>query len=206
MAFYSILGKCQMRYTKVWMQLVKAVKLQKLILAHNEIQLLKEDIRNLPLLSVLNVSHNKLSHLPTAIGELKSLKALDVSNNLLNEIPEEVGSATALIKFDCSGNQIKDLPCSLGNCLDLSDLKIWLYSASNNRLTSLPEELSNCSKMSKLDVEGNKLTTLSEKLVASWTFLTELIAEIASIPSSIKGCSLLAESIDDDDFSARLEL
>ncbi|KAM0055627.1 putative leucine-rich repeat domain superfamily [Helianthus debilis subsp. tardiflorus] len=60
---------------------------------------------------------------------LKSLKALDVSNNLLNEIPEEVGSATALIKFDCSGNQIKDLPCSLGNCLDLSDLKVWLYSA-----------------------------------------------------------------------------
>ncbi|KAJ0801677.1 putative leucine-rich repeat domain superfamily [Helianthus annuus] len=192
----------------------EAVELQKLILAHNEIQLLKEDIRNLPLLSVLNVSHNKLSHLPTAIGELKSLKALDVSNNLLNEIPEEVGSATALIKFDCSGNQIKDLPCSLGNCLDLSDLK-----ASNNRLTGLPEELSNCSKMSKLDVEGNKLTTLSERLVASWTFLTELIAaknaltdipesigslsrlirldfhqnKIASVPSSIKGCSLLAE-------------
>ncbi|XP_076905557.1 plant intracellular Ras-group-related LRR protein 6-like [Bidens hawaiensis] len=192
----------------------EAVELQKLILAHNDIQLLKEDIRNLPLLSVLNVSHNKLSHLPTAIGELKALKALDVSNNLLCEIPEEVGSAVSLIKFDCSGNQIKDLPCSLGNCVDLSDLK-----AANNRLTSLPEDLSNCSKMSKLDVEGNKLTMLSEKMVASWTFLTELNAaknalgdipesigslsrlirldlhqnKIASIPSSIKGCTLLAE-------------
>ncbi|KAI3755799.1 hypothetical protein L1987_55605 [Smallanthus sonchifolius] len=192
----------------------EAVELQKLILAHNDIQLLKEDIRNLPLLSVLNISHNKLSHLPTAIGELKSLKALDVSNNLLCEIPEEVGSAASLIKFDCSSNQLKDLPCSLGNCLDLSDLK-----ASNNHLTSLPEDLGNCSKMSKLDVEGNKLTMLSEKLVASWAFLTELNAakntlsgipesigslsrlirldlhqnRIASIPSSIKGCSLLAE-------------
>lgn len=192
----------------------EAVELQKLILAHNDIQSLKEDIRNLPLLSVLNISHNKLSHLPAAIGELTSLKALDVSNNLLSEIPEEVGSAASLIKFDCSGNQLKDLPCSLGNCLDLSDLK-----ASNNSLTSLPEDLGNCSKMSKLDVEGNKLTVLSEKLVGSWTLLTELNAaknalsgipesigslsrlirldlhqnRIASIPSSITGCSLLAE-------------
>lgn len=45
------------------------MELQKLILAHNNIESLKEDIRNLPLLTVLNVSHNKVSHLPAAIGE-----------------------------------------------------------------------------------------------------------------------------------------
>lgn len=43
--------------------------MQKLILAHNDIEFLKEDLRNLPQLTVLNVSHNKLSNLPTAIGE-----------------------------------------------------------------------------------------------------------------------------------------
>lgn len=48
---------------------MQAVELQKLILAHNEIELIKEDIKNLPLLTVLNISHNKLSHLPTAIEE-----------------------------------------------------------------------------------------------------------------------------------------
>ncbi|GMY31758.1 plant intracellular Ras-group-related LRR protein 6 [Fagus crenata] len=47
----------------------EAVELQKLILAHNKIELLKEDLRNLPQLTVLNVSHNKLSDLPAAIGE-----------------------------------------------------------------------------------------------------------------------------------------
>lgn len=47
----------------------QAVELQKLILAHNDIETLKEDLRNLPLLSVLNVSHNKLTCLPAAIGE-----------------------------------------------------------------------------------------------------------------------------------------
>ncbi|KAJ9551522.1 hypothetical protein OSB04_015567 [Centaurea solstitialis] len=141
----------------------EAVELQKLILAHNEIELLKEDIRNLPMLTVLNISHNKLSNLPAAIGELKSLKALDVSSNLLHEIPEEVGSAISLIKFDCSSNQLKNLPCSLGNCLDLSDLK-----ASNNCLTSLPEDLGNCSKLSKLDVEPE--THLLVSLRVSETF------------------------------------
>lgn len=49
------------------------MELQKLILAHNDIESLKEDIRNIPLLAVLNISHNKLSHLPAAIGEYVTL-------------------------------------------------------------------------------------------------------------------------------------
>ena len=107
-----------------WFQ---AVELQKLILAHNEIELLKDELRNLPMLTVLNVSHNKLSQLLAAIGEwalfcncrlvvllilrlrfvemliccgrLGMLKSLDVSFNLLVELPEEIGSATALVKY-----------------------------------------------------------------------------------------------------------
>lgn len=50
-------------------RILQAVELQKLILAHNNIEVLKEDLRNLSLLSVLNISHNKLSSLPAAIGE-----------------------------------------------------------------------------------------------------------------------------------------
>ncbi|GMY31757.1 Plant intracellular Ras-group-related LRR protein [Fagus crenata] len=91
--------------------------------------------------------------------------------------------------------------------------------ASNNVITSLPEDLLNCSKMTKLDVEGNKITMLSENLIASWTMLTELNASknlltgipenignlsrlirfdlhqnrISSIPPSIMGCSSLVE-------------
>ena len=48
---------------------VKAVELQKLILAHNNIESLKEDLRNLALLTVLNVNHNKLTDVPAAIGQ-----------------------------------------------------------------------------------------------------------------------------------------
>ncbi|KAJ8615357.1 hypothetical protein MRB53_034729 [Persea americana] len=76
----------------------EAVELQKLILAHNNIEVLKEDLRNLSLLSVLNITHNKLSHLPASIGELTVLKLLDVSFNSIVSIPEEIGSASSLIK------------------------------------------------------------------------------------------------------------
>ncbi|XP_047318000.1 plant intracellular Ras-group-related LRR protein 6-like isoform X2 [Impatiens glandulifera] len=61
----------------------ETVELHKLILAHNNIESLREDLRNLPLLSVLNVRHNKLSLLPAAIGELHMLKSLDVSFNMI---------------------------------------------------------------------------------------------------------------------------
>ncbi|KAF6155804.1 hypothetical protein GIB67_039135 [Kingdonia uniflora] len=76
----------------------EAVELQKLILAHNDIEVLKEDVKNLSLLTVLNMSHNKLSNLPDAIGELHMLKSLDVSFNLIVSIPEEIGSLTSLVK------------------------------------------------------------------------------------------------------------
>ncbi|KAB2605701.1 plant intracellular Ras-group-related LRR protein 6 [Pyrus ussuriensis x Pyrus communis] len=192
----------------------EAVELQKLILAHNNIELLKDELRNLPLLTVLNVSHNKLSELPAVIGELTMLKSLDVSFNSILQLPEEIGSAISLVKFDCSNNQLRELPSSLGRCSDLSEFKV-----SNNIIISLPEDLANCSKLMKLDMEGNKLTILSEKLVGSWTKLTELNAsknllggipenigslsclirldlhqnKISSIPVSIMGCSSLAE-------------
>ncbi|KAB5534659.1 hypothetical protein DKX38_017745 [Salix brachista] len=190
------------------------VELQKLILAHNSIESIKEDLKNLSQLTVLNVSHNQLSALPAAIGELPMLKLLDVSFNLIQKVPDEIGSATSLVKFDCSSNQLRELPSSLGGCLDLSDLK-----ASNNSITSLPEDLARCSKLTKVDVEGNKLKVLSGNLMASWTMLTEFNASknllsdipdnfgslsrlirldlhqnrISTIPPSIMGCCSLAE-------------
>ncbi|KAF3442133.1 hypothetical protein FNV43_RR16049 [Rhamnella rubrinervis] len=192
----------------------ESVELTKLILAHNNIQSLKEELKNLAQLTVLNISHNKLSELPAAIGELSMLKSLDVSFNSIQQLPEEIGSATSLVKIDCSSNRLKEIPSSIGRCVGLSDFK-----SSNNNITSFPEDMANCSKLIKLDVEGNKLTMLSESLIASWTMLTELNASknllsvipenigslsrlirldlhqnrISSIPSSIVSCCSLVE-------------
>ncbi|KAM0906573.1 hypothetical protein ACQ4PT_016705 [Festuca glaucescens] len=183
----------------------EGVDLQKLILAHNNLEVLREDLRNLSSLVVLNISHNQISSLPAAIGDLPLLKSLDASFNQINTIPEEIGLATALVKVDFSNNCLTELPASLGRCLNLSELK-----ASNNKISRLPEELAGCCKLSKFDLEGNKLLLLSENMFTSWTMLTEINAasigalsklirldlhqnKITSIPSSIKGCSSLAE-------------
>ncbi|TQE10493.1 hypothetical protein C1H46_003948 [Malus baccata] len=186
----------------------EAVELQKLILAHNNIELLKDELRNLPLLTVLNVSHNKLSELPAAIGELTMLKSLDVSFNSILQLPEEIGSATFLVNH-----------VAVKIWHSMSHRLVHNLVVSNNVIISLPEDLANCSKLMKLDMEGNKLTILSEKLIGSWTKLTELNAsknllggisenignlsrlirldlhqnKISSIPVSIMGCSSLAE-------------
>ncbi|KAL5208238.1 hypothetical protein ABZP36_032673 [Zizania latifolia] len=192
----------------------EGVDIQKLILAHNKLEVLREDLRNLSSLVVLNISHNNISSLPAAIGDLPLLKSLDVSFNQINNLPEEIGSTTALVKVDCSNNCLTDLPASLARCLELSELK-----ASNNNISRIPDELADCSKLSRLNLEGNKLVTLSEKMFMSWTMLTEMNAaknllttipdsvgslsklilldlhqnKITLIPSSIKGCSSLAE-------------
>ncbi|KAG0458609.1 hypothetical protein HPP92_021737 [Vanilla planifolia] len=192
----------------------EGVELQKLILAHNNIEVLREDVKHLSMLSVLNISHNKLSCLPEAIGELSLLKSLDVSFNLLTRLPEEIGSATSLVKLDCSSNNLNELPNSLGRCTDLSEIKV-----SNNSIANLPNELANCLKLMKLDVEGNKLMLIPDNIIKPWTMLTELNAarnmltsipdgigvlkklvrldflqnKISLIPSSISGCCSLAE-------------
>ncbi|GLJ46363.1 hypothetical protein SUGI_0977260 [Cryptomeria japonica] len=192
----------------------EAVELQKLILAHNSIQTISEDLGNLSFLTVLNVSHNQLSYLPAAVGRLTMLKMIDVSSNLLCEIPEEIGSATALVILNCASNQLTSLPISLGKCIELTELK-----ASNNHLTALPGELVHCSKLVNLDLQGNKITVLPDHLLCSWTILKEINAannnlteisgsigklsrlirldlhqnRIPSIPSAFAGCSSLAE-------------
>ncbi|ONM20855.1 ARM repeat superfamily protein [Zea mays] len=52
--------------------------------------------------------------------------------------------------------------------------------ASNNNISRVPDVLVGCSKLSKLDLEGNKLVTLSENMFVSWTMLTELNLDVAS--------------------------
>ncbi|KAF8691801.1 hypothetical protein HU200_040203 [Digitaria exilis] len=192
----------------------EGVDLQKLILAHNNLEVLREDLRNLTSLVVLNISHNKISSLPAAIGDLPLLKSLDISFNQINALPEEIGLATALVKVDFSNNCLNELPSSLAKCPDLLELK-----ASNNNISRIPDTLAGCSKISKLDLEGNKVVTISENMFLSWTMLSELNLaknllttipdsigalpklirldmhqnKITAIPPSIKGCSSLAE-------------
>nr|BAD17603.1 glycine-rich RNA-binding protein-like [Oryza sativa Japonica Group]BAD17733.1 glycine-rich RNA-binding protein-like [Oryza sativa Japonica Group] len=61
------------------------------------------------------------------------------------------------------------------------------YQESNNTISVLPDELAGCSKLFRLNLEGNKLVTLSDKMFLSWTMLTEMNAAHSSVHSSTTG-------------------
>ncbi|KAK4387060.1 Plant intracellular Ras-group-related LRR protein 6 [Sesamum angolense] len=143
----------------------EAVELQKLILAHNDIESLKEDLKNLPLLVVLNVSHNKLTSLPAAIGELHMLKSLDVSFNSIEKIPEEIGSAASLVnmpesigrlsrlvRLDLHQNRISSIPSSIKGCSSLLEFYI-----GSNALSLLPAEIGSLTQLGTFDLHSNQL-------------------------------------------------
>ncbi|KAI5083332.1 hypothetical protein GOP47_0003075 [Adiantum capillus-veneris] len=192
----------------------EVVELQKLLLAHNNIKVLANELGNLQSLTVLNVSHNQIASLPSSIGRLTLLKSLDVSGNTLSSLPAEIGAASALVRLNCSHNKLSSLPSSLGCCVELAELK-----AANNCLQALPIELQHCTRMLVLDVENNKLKEIPHGLLSSLVNLTEINAAkcmiselpesigclshlirldlhqnaISSLPSAIEGCIILAE-------------
>ncbi|XP_021754857.1 plant intracellular Ras-group-related LRR protein 6-like isoform X2 [Chenopodium quinoa] len=161
------------------------VDLQKLILAHNNIEVLKEDLRNLPLLTVLNVSHNRLTQLPAAIG------GIDCSNNQLVEIPSSIGQCVELAELKASNNSIAGLPENLACCTKLVKVNL-----EGNKLTELSDPvISSWSKLTELNASKNLLNGIPESIGR----LSRVIRldlhqnKISSIPTSIKGCSSLVE-------------
>ncbi|OAE28954.1 hypothetical protein AXG93_2960s1330 [Marchantia polymorpha subsp. ruderalis] len=161
----------------------EVVELQKLILAHNNITVLSEDLGKITSLTLLNVSHNQLTSLPAAISELSLLKVIDISHNKIAELPSEIGAVVSLTRLHCASNLMASLPPSLGNLKNLVELKV-----PNNSLTELPEELCQCSRLTVLDLEGNKLTQIPDNILGNFSNLTELNASknfLKGIPSDV---------------------
>ncbi|EMS66002.1 Leucine-rich repeat-containing protein 40 [Triticum urartu] len=163
----------------------EGVDLQKLILAHNNLEVLREDLRNLSSLVVLNISHNQISSLPAAIGEV------DFSNNCLTELPASLGRCLNLSELKASNNNISRLPDELAGCCKLSK-----FDLEGNKLVLLPENMfTSWTLLTELNAAKNQLTAIPASIGA----LSKLVRmdlhqnKITSIPSSINGCSSLAE-------------
>jgi hypothetical protein len=69
----------------------KLDKLEKLILASNELPELPETIYDLDSLTELDLSNNTLESLSPKIGNLKQLRKLDLMMNQLVEVPADIG-------------------------------------------------------------------------------------------------------------------
>uniref|UniRef100_A0A452IRU8 Calponin-homology (CH) domain-containing protein n=1 Tax=Gopherus agassizii TaxID=38772 RepID=A0A452IRU8_9SAUR len=127
--------------------------LETLNLYHNCIKSIPEAIKNLQMLTYLNISRNLLATLPKYLFDLP-LKVLVVSNNKLVSIPEEIGKLRDLMELDISCNEIQVLPQQIGKLQSLRELNI-----RRNNLHVLPDELGDL-PLVKLDFSCNKITEI----------------------------------------------
>ena len=101
--------------------------LRVLSLANNDIrQLTGSVLSGMRNLARLVVSHNQLSQLPEEIRNLQRLQLLDVSHNHLTSLPSVVGECTQLRKILANANELHAVPTSLARlphlaCLLLDD-------------------------------------------------------------------------------------
>uniref|UniRef100_A0A8C5MKC7 Leucine rich repeats and calponin homology domain containing 2 n=1 Tax=Leptobrachium leishanense TaxID=445787 RepID=A0A8C5MKC7_9ANUR len=141
------------RFTEIPADICLCAPLETLSLYHNCIKYIPETIRNLQMLTYLNISRNLLSTLPKHLFDLP-LKVLVVSNNKLVSIPEEVGKLKDLMELDVSCNEIQVLPHQVGKLHSLRELNL-----RRNNLQVLPNELSSL-PLVKLDFSCNKITEI----------------------------------------------
>ncbi|XP_065412900.1 leucine-rich repeat and calponin homology domain-containing protein 2 isoform X16 [Chrysemys picta bellii] len=88
------------RFTEIPPDVWLFAPLETLNLYHNCIKSIPETIKNLQMLTYLNISRNLLATLPKYLFDLP-LKVLVVSNNKLVSLPEEIGKLRDLMELIC---------------------------------------------------------------------------------------------------------
>lgn len=128
-------------------------------LAHLELTDIPESMRELTMLTRLDISYNALSALPDWIGEFSELENLDVGANQLTTLPATLGNLKALRNLELGGNRLIALPESIGNLASLAHLY-----ACQNELTNIPESIGRLASLQELHLDMNQLTSLPESI------------------------------------------
>ncbi|CAF4208433.1 unnamed protein product [Rotaria socialis] len=148
--------------------------LERLILYHNAIKSIPEQIVQIHMLHTLDLSRNQLAYIPPALCKLPNLEVLIINNNKLVSLPEEIGQLEKLIELDVSANDITQLPYQLGTLstlrtlnmrrntiielpTELCALKLIYLDCSNNKIVRLPLNLRDMNSLIELNVENNPL-------------------------------------------------
>eukprot|EP00850_Spirogloea_muscicola_P023004 SM000323S12616 [mRNA] locus=s323:11535:20245:+ [translate_table: standard] len=163
--------------------------LLKLVLSHNDLSTISDELEDLLSLVHLDISHNRLEALPECFGRLQQLRYLLVSNNQLKGLPASLAEATALVRLDAGSNGLSSLPSNLGALTQLVELKV-----PCNRLVHLPEGIKQLRSLTSLDIEGNRLTSVPDGIFNNLSMLQTLNAaknELASIPNEFANMSKL---------------
>ncbi|ELA42214.1 uncharacterized protein VICG_00857 [Vittaforma corneae ATCC 50505] len=145
--------------TSIDSNIKRLLKLEKLDLRSNDIEILPAEIGELENLQCLNLNSNKLETLPAVIWELKNLQELLLSDNNIDTLPPKIVNLKNLQYLDLNNNKLTTLPVEIGS---LKNLRV-LY-LSYNRLETLPVEISKLSKsLELLDLTGNNISEEGER-------------------------------------------
>lgn len=87
-------------------------KLDSLVVGYNRITSIS-NIKNLPLISVLDINNNKLEDFPIEILYTPNLKTLNIQNNSINDIPSLVSCLPNLVRLSIEGNPMRRLNSKL---------------------------------------------------------------------------------------------
>jgi len=132
--------------------------LERLLLYHNIIKSIPDNISALQSLVYLDISRNQLSYLPSSVCLLQHLQCLVAHNNRLVSLPEEIGEMNKLMELDVSCNEIAHLPVQIGDLANLRSLHL-----RRNHLQEIPVELTYL-QLTFLDLAANRLSCLPVEL------------------------------------------
>ena len=153
--------------------------LLELILTHNGLESLPEEVGSLTKLRLLDVSHNHIKLLPQGLYQLTSLQKLLLGNNKLsnNSFPsnDEEIPFPSLQHINIASNELTTLPQFVYKSPNLAELiapyndveilsgdighmtALKTLEMTHNALSSLPHEMSQCTKLKTMLFEDNPL-------------------------------------------------
>ncbi|KAL3427758.1 conserved leucine-rich repeat protein [Phlyctema vagabunda] len=142
--------------------LVELVRLRVLNIAENKISALDFGVLSkLPLVELVARKNNLSGTLiADEVAELPHLQILDVIANSLTGLTNSAINLPALHQLSCSSNRLKSLP----------DMTTWVslltIAAEDNSIPSLPEGFATLPKIKNVDLSGNDLKVLDDRIGA----------------------------------------
>ena len=143
-------------------------------------------IKNLKLLTYLDMSYCNLKDIPACIGELKNLEYLNLENNEIETIDPAVGGLSNLATLNLSHNKnLSAIPQTSGN---LENLEVLNLNGCKN-ITEISDNLSKLKQLKTIELSGTQIEKIDfvyemtqlENLQLFQTKVNELSAKIKQL-------------------------
>ncbi|KAJ1525284.1 hypothetical protein ONE63_010107 [Megalurothrips usitatus] len=158
--------------------LCKVFRKESLYLQDNQLSALEGggNIRDLAMLTALDLQNNNFLTLPDSMGFLINLRMLYLNNNKLTSLPDCFGSLKQLQILEVAKNKLQSIPGSL--CLVPYLAKLDLRENPSLTLRKLPPFLSQVPMLETLLMDDSQLSCVPEDVVEKGTQgLLSLLAE-----------------------------